>query len=56
MTDGSDIGDQREHADGTDRPGGPPACPRCGQAMYARHCKYVCPSHGVVIDCSDPFR
>jgi len=23
--------------------------------MYRRHCKYVCPSHGVVFDCSDTF-
>jgi len=23
--------------------------------MYRRHCKYVCPTHGVVFDCSDTF-
>jgi len=23
--------------------------------MFKRHCKYVCPQHGVVVDCSDPF-
>jgi len=23
--------------------------------MYRRHCKYVCPKHGVVYDCSDTF-
>jgi hypothetical protein len=23
--------------------------------MFERHCKYVCPQHGVVVDCSDPF-
>jgi hypothetical protein len=23
--------------------------------MYRRHCKYVCPQHGVVFDCSDTF-
>jgi hypothetical protein len=34
--------------------GGRP-CPRCGTAMYRRHCKYVCPQHGVVYDCSDTF-
>ena len=34
--------------------GGRP-CPACGRAMYRRHCKYVCPSHGVVFDCSDTF-
>ncbi|MFB6125826.1 MAG: HVO_2523 family zinc finger protein [Halolamina sp.] len=30
-------------------------CPACGAQMYRRHCKYVCPGHGVVYDCSDPF-
>ncbi|WP_161569781.1 HVO_2523 family zinc finger protein [Natronorubrum bangense] len=30
-------------------------CPFCETPMYKRHCKYVCPQHGVVIDCSDPF-
>jgi len=23
--------------------------------MYHRHCKYVCPEHGVVFDCADTF-
>jgi hypothetical protein len=23
--------------------------------MTHRHCKYVCPEHGVVYDCSDTF-
>jgi len=23
--------------------------------MYHRHCKYVCPEHGVVYDCADTF-
>ena len=36
-------------------PRGPP-CPHCDGPMYKRHCKYVCPAHGVVYDCSDPFR
>ena len=36
-------------------PHGPP-CPHCEEPMYKRHCKYVCPAHGVVYDCSDPFR
>ncbi|WP_198664704.1 HVO_2523 family zinc finger protein [Halorubrum sp. 48-1-W] len=44
--------------DGADRAttdhGGRP-CPRCGEAMIHRHCKYVCPVHGVVYDCSDTF-
>ena len=30
-------------------------CPICSARLYGRHCKYVCPQHGVVIDCSDPF-
>lgn len=30
-------------------------CPLCGASMRHRHCKYVCPRHGVVYDCSDTF-
>ncbi len=30
-------------------------CPLCGASMARRHCKYVCPEHGVVYDCSDTF-
>jgi hypothetical protein len=30
-------------------------CPICEAAMYERHCKYVCPNHGVVYDCADTF-
>jgi len=30
-------------------------CPLCGTGMARRHCKYVCPNHGVVYDCSDTF-
>ncbi|MFB6234292.1 MAG: HVO_2523 family zinc finger protein [Halopenitus sp.] len=30
-------------------------CPLCGTSMHHRHCKYVCPEHGVVYDCSDTF-
>ncbi|GAA0726095.1 hypothetical protein GCM10009060_23360 [Halorubrum trapanicum] len=40
--------------DGTAEDGGRP-CPVCETPMYHRHCKYVCPSHGVVYDCSDTF-
>ncbi len=40
----------------SDRTAPVPRCPRCDAAMYKRHCKYVCPQHGVIIDCSDPFR
>ena len=27
----------------------------CDAPVFERHCKYVCPQHGVVVDCSDPF-
>jgi len=30
-------------------------CPRCSAKLFRRHCKYVCPNHGVVVDCGDPF-
>ncbi|QZX99988.1 HVO_2523 family zinc finger protein [Halobaculum rubrum] len=30
-------------------------CPYCGDSMMHRHCEYICPRHGVVFDCSDPF-
>ena len=42
-------------ADDADDERGGRSCPMCGTGMYERHCKYVCPQHGVVIDCSDPF-
>ena len=32
-----------------------PRCPACGAETYRRHCKYVCPAHGVVMDCADTF-
>lgn len=32
-----------------------PTCPFCEIEMYKRHCKYICPNHGVILDCSDPF-
>ncbi|MFP4218616.1 MAG: HVO_2523 family zinc finger protein [Salinarchaeum sp.] len=31
-------------------------CPKCETPLYKRHCKLVCPAHGVIYDCSDPFR
>lgn len=34
--------------------GGRP-CPHCDRPLQRRHCKYVCPAHGVIYDCSDPF-
>ena len=41
-------------ADTVETPRGRP-CPICGASMAHRHCKYVCPEHGVVYDCSDTF-
>jgi Fe-S-cluster-containing hydrogenase component 2 len=32
-----------------------PTCPQCEAPLNRRHCKYVCPQHGVVMDCSDVF-
>ncbi|WP_375142078.1 HVO_2523 family zinc finger protein [Natronoarchaeum rubrum] len=37
-----------------DADGGRP-CPMCEEPLYKRHCKYVCPQHGVIMDCSDTF-
>jgi len=37
-----------------DAVGGRP-CPMCEEPLYKRHCKYVCPQHGVIMDCSDTF-
>ena len=42
-------------ADDEDVTGAGRPCPACGAAMDRRHCKYVCPRHGVVYDCSDTF-
>lgn len=39
-------------ADGTERG---PRCPHCAERLLSRHCKYVCPQHGVVMDCGDTF-
>ena len=41
-------------SDDSTNDGGRP-CPVCETPMYHRHCKYVCPAHGVVYDCSDTF-
>jgi predicted RNA-binding Zn-ribbon protein involved in translation (DUF1610 family) len=49
MTEGRPDGDGTEST----VPGRP--CPFCGASMVHRHCKYVCPEHGVVYDCSDTF-
>jgi predicted RNA-binding Zn-ribbon protein involved in translation (DUF1610 family) len=48
------MGSTEERDDGVDGRGGRP-CPTCGAAMFERHCKYVCPNHGVVYDCADTF-
>ncbi|WP_254531311.1 HVO_2523 family zinc finger protein [Natrinema gelatinilyticum] len=52
--DGSGGGTAEEGS--SNRSAGGPRCPHCSAPMYKRHCKYVCPQHGVIIDCSDPFR
>jgi uncharacterized Zn finger protein (UPF0148 family) len=36
-------------------PADAPACPQCDADLFKRHCKYVCPQHGVIMDCSDNF-
>ncbi|MFB6300317.1 MAG: HVO_2523 family zinc finger protein [Halobacteriales archaeon] len=30
-------------------------CPLCETPLYERHCKYICPNHGAIMDCSDTF-
>jgi hypothetical protein len=42
------------HRDVPDDAGGP-TCPQCDAELFERHCKYVCPQHGVVMDCADTF-
>ena len=39
----------------SEQPVGGRPCPRCERPMYSRHCKYVCPEHGVIFDCADTF-
>ncbi|SDF56626.1 HVO_2523 family zinc finger protein [Halorientalis regularis] len=41
--------------EGRDSDSGGRPCPMCERPMYSRHCKYVCPEHGVVYDCADTF-
>ncbi|WP_256289905.1 HVO_2523 family zinc finger protein [Halobellus inordinatus] len=50
----SDASVEDAPADGVETPPGRP-CPICERPMAHRHCKYVCPEHGVVYDCSDTF-
>ncbi|WP_247001110.1 HVO_2523 family zinc finger protein [Halosolutus gelatinilyticus] len=50
----TDEGTTPEADRGGESTGGRP-CPRCERPLYKRHCKYVCPQHGVVYDCSDTF-
>jgi len=60
---GADVSDRNpEGGDGRNGPGETPEagaggrrCHRCGTPLYHRHCKYVCPNHGVVMDCADTF-
>ncbi|WP_166035420.1 HVO_2523 family zinc finger protein [Halorussus pelagicus] len=51
------MSDSVESGDGDDtssEQGGRP-CPICETPLYSRHCKYVCPQHGVIMDCADTF-
>jgi len=49
MSDSAEGGDA-----GEGERGGRP-CPICETPLYSRHCKYVCPQHGVIMDCADTF-
>ncbi|MFB6189366.1 MAG: HVO_2523 family zinc finger protein [Halapricum sp.] len=55
----SDPGDGASRDDGStsggESAGGGRPCPMCEAPLYRRHCKYVCPNHGVVMDCADTF-
>ncbi|QRV14821.1 HVO_2523 family zinc finger protein [Haloterrigena salifodinae] len=57
-SDEPDAGNAAEtDADGggaTARSSGP-TCPHCDGELFKRHCKYVCPQHGVIFDCADTF-
>jgi hypothetical protein len=54
--DGADAdAEDGDASAGTDGPSGGRPCPLCERPMYSRHCKYVCPEHGVVYDCADTF-
>jgi hypothetical protein len=52
--DGRSADGQDTDGRSADGRGGRP-CPLCETPMYSRHCKYVCPNHGVVYDCGDTF-
>ncbi|WP_237076830.1 HVO_2523 family zinc finger protein [Natrialba magadii] len=53
--EGAEDSENREHpANSEHRRNGRP-CPHCETPMYKRHCKYICPQHGVVFDCADTF-
>lgn len=41
-------------SDATDDQAPTQTCERCGQGMYDRHCKVICPNCGYLRDCSDP--
>jgi|AntRauTorcE11898_2_1112593.scaffolds.fasta_scaffold00937_8 hypothetical protein len=58
MTDDADGSTATENADGStaaENAAGGRSCPMCDATLYRRHCKYVCPNHGVVMDCADTF-
>jgi hypothetical protein len=53
--DGTESEPEPERERKPERAAGGRPCPDCREPMYRRHCKYVCPNHGVVYDCSDTF-
>lgn len=55
MSDDRDEAAASADGTATSRTGDGPTCPRCEGTLRKRHCKYVCPQHGVVFDCSDTF-
>jgi len=57
MTASSAGGDETDSDGGavSGANGGGRPCPRCERPMVHRHCKYVCPEHGVIFDCADTF-
>jgi hypothetical protein len=52
---GASASDGDADGDGEGEAAGGRPCPLCGTGMVRRHCKYVCPNHGVVYDCADTF-
>jgi len=54
VTDPDEPGGAETPDEGVETLPGRP-CPICERSMAHRHCKYICPEHGVIYDCSDTF-